>query len=314
MFSEVHTANNTSGPKLAFIKSLNIQAFPCGRRRSEEVDFDDQDLDGLVKDVEKYYIPYDPESRLNTESNNRQHTSINGFAQSFIKSWSYTDISMSIGGYLFKIKPQYRETLGHENEYDAFGKTLLEATGETGSSIYANIRIESVPLYSGFTTYYTNILRDQTTTLQPSASIDILLSDIKNNAAGAALLKRNPEECFYFAGLSFSVSPLTGGSFADKPVREVDTSRDDGSFYQKTISLRILDLVDGVWQLHQPALLPDVTHGPVKDSVKLGTVYADHILRDGVTVPSMFLSQVAGTDTYRLKFSPVAFANTAVES
>jgi hypothetical protein len=60
MFTEVHLKNDDSGQKLAFINSLNVQAFPCGRRRSEQITSAD----------DKYYIPYDPEARLNTEKNN----------------------------------------------------------------------------------------------------------------------------------------------------------------------------------------------------------------------------------------------------
>lgn len=312
MFIEVHKKNETSGQQLAFLKSLNVQAFPCGRRRSEQVDGAE----------DKYYIPYDPEARLNTENNNRRHSSLNGFTQSYIKSWTASEISMVIGGYLFKIKPQYanQESLGYVDTFDAFGKTLINATkedGESVESIYANIRIESIPLYSGFTTYYTEILRDQTAAEQPSASIDVLLSDIKNNQTSTDMLRNTPEECFYFAGLSFSTIPLASDASPDGPVWEEFTSKEDGSLYQKIISLRVLDLVGGVWKLHQPALLPKVAHGPVEDSVQVGTAYANQFLRrDKVgeeirdtTVPSMRLAKTA-TGTYRMEFSRVDVKET----
>ena len=311
MFTEVHQKDSTSGPKLAFINSLNVQAFPCGRRRSEQVT-------GATP-TDKYYIPYDPEARLNTEKNNRQHSSLNGFTQNYIKSWTADEISMTIGGYLFKIKPQYSDTLDTADKLgvDAFGKTLVAATGEDGSSIYANIRIESIPLYSGFTTYYTEILRDQTATEQPSASIDRRLSNAEAND-----LRTRPDECFYFAGLSFSTTPLAEGKDAklEGPVWEAYTEKNDGSPYQRVLSLRILDLDNGIWKLHQPALLPKVVHGPDTDSVQFGTTYANQFFRretvqDGVidnVVPALHLTKVADSDsTYRMVFSPVRIDETA---
>ena len=303
MFIEVHNANATSGPKLAFLKSLNVQAFPCGRRRSECVDFDDQNNDGLFKNEEKYYIPYDPEARLNTEANNRQHSSLNGFTQNYIKDWDAAALTLSVGGYLFIVKTQYesQDILGYEDAFDAFGKTFVKKVGDTGSSIYANIRIEEVPLYSGFTTYYTSILRDQTTEAIPSASIDMLISNTSPET-----LKNNPENCFYFAGLSFSTSPLAG-DYTGTPDKELLTTKDDGSIYQRTISLRILDKVDsGVWKLHQPALLPKIQHGKTENSVKLNTVYADTIMRGTYQVPALNLSKVDtkdnGDEIYKLSF------------
>ena len=56
--------------KQTFVKSLNVQAFPCGRRRSDS----------------NQVIPFDPEARLNTEANNRKHSGINGYTQTFLKS------------------------------------------------------------------------------------------------------------------------------------------------------------------------------------------------------------------------------------
>ena len=306
MFIEVHKKDADSTQKLAFVRSLNVQAFPCGRRRSEQVT--------AVTGNDKYYIPYDPEAKLNTEKNNRQHSSSNGFTQNYIKCWTEDEISIVIGGYSFKIDPQYanQETLSYKDTFDAFGKTLGAALGESGSSIYANIRIESVPLYSGFTTYYTEILRDQTTAEYPSASIDILQSN-----ANANTLRTKPEECFYFAGLSFSTEPLAEDSTPKEPVWEEFTTKEDGVTYQRVVSLRVLDLVDGVWRLHQPALLPNVAHGPIEDSVQVGTAYANQFLRREVvgeevvdtTVPSMRLTKVAN-ETYRIKFSPVTVTET----
>ena len=78
---------------LAFIKSKNIQVFPCGRRRST-------DIAGTGT-----RLPFDPEARLNTEANNRKHSSLNGFTQTYLKEWDTTGkrLSLSIAGYLFDI-------------------------------------------------------------------------------------------------------------------------------------------------------------------------------------------------------------------
>jgi hypothetical protein len=63
--------------KLTFLQSLNVQVYPCGRRRS-----------AVQNDGENYYIPFDPEARLNTEFNNRKLASANGFTESYIDIWN----------------------------------------------------------------------------------------------------------------------------------------------------------------------------------------------------------------------------------
>lgn len=299
MFVEVHSSNTEGGIKLAFIKSLDVQAFPCGRRRSELVTFDDTNSDGNIENAEHYYIPYDPEARLNTEANNRKHSSINGFTQNYIKSWDDNSISLGIGGYLFKIKTHYTDNKYH-SAYDAFGSTLTNILENTSASIYANIRIDEVPLYSGFTTYYTSVLRDQATVKKP-ATVEQPSDSIDRKIDGIDEINTNPKDCFYFAGLSFSLSPLTGNF--QGPAGESSLTKADGS-KQRTISLRILDNIDGTWKIHQPALLPNIEHGDTENSIKVGTVYADNILCGETSVPTMTLEHV-GDNTYRLKFSAV---------
>ena len=111
--------------RLVFIKSKNVNVFPCGRRRSNLIDADGSTL--TVND--RYYIPFDPEARLNTEANNRKHSGLNGFRQSYIYDWSYTAssgvLSLVIEGYLFNIILDYEyrtdDIFGSELEKNYFG-------------------------------------------------------------------------------------------------------------------------------------------------------------------------------------------------
>ena len=100
LFNETHLYGESM---LTFIKSTNIQAFPCGRR-SSAINYD-KNSNSKIDDDEKYYFPFDPEARLNTEANNRKHSSLNGYTQTYIKQWdtSQKALTMSLAGYLFSI-------------------------------------------------------------------------------------------------------------------------------------------------------------------------------------------------------------------
>lgn len=283
MFNEIH---QSKGLSLVFVKSSNIQAFPCGRRRSQEVN----------AGGDKYYIPFDPEARLNTEYNNLRHSSLNGFTQSYINKLEQNTLSLVINNYLFNISLDANlvgtgETTTEEN----FGSAIATAVGEasTADKIYANIRIAQVPLYSGFTTYNTTILRDQTTSITPSTVLDLVNQEANSKPE---LLKTAPENYFYFAGLSFSTEALA------------DIEADSTVF-----SLQILEK-DGTWKLYQPSLLPKIEHGVTSDSIKVGTVYADNVLMqisaDGgdtrnVTIPSIELVKQGTSDIFKLTISSV---------
>lgn len=320
MFVEVHKAVelNENSPSLGFVKSLNASVFPSGRRRSELVDFDDQNLDGLTSEHEKYHIPYDPESRLNTEANNTKHSGVNGYTQTYIKDWDLEHLLFAIGGYLFNISTQYESqaALGYSTAQDAFGKTFAKYVDSWGTDIYANIRLESVPLYKGFKTYTTCVLRDQTSDSKPKTSLDVIIGDL----AATDALRRTPTECFYFAGLSFSSTPL---AFVNKDgvVENTDKSTwktietqktydEDGQLYQQVISFKILEKVDDVWVVHQPALLPNIQHGPTDDSIKVGTIYADAIDLNSAPVPALKLIQDADDqNTYKMCFTAAQIVN-----
>ena len=118
---------------LAFIKSLNIKAFPCGRRRSTLLD------DNVSR------IPFDPESRLNTEANNLKHSGVNGFTDTYISLWDDKDgiLTISVGGYLFSID------LGKDNEY---------TTPQLLGSKFANYIMDDASVVSSVDNIYVNVL------------------------------------------------------------------------------------------------------------------------------------------------------------
>ena len=150
-----------------FVKSSSIQAFPCGRRRSTEIS-----TAGSTSTSDKYRIPFDPEARLNTEANNLKHSGLNGFTQTYVKSYnkSYIDgdnefkdgvFLFSLAGYLFSIKL----TGDYYDSPNNFGGSIISCIAralydsansnqdidtftanfaEDNSKIYANIRINAL--------------------------------------------------------------------------------------------------------------------------------------------------------------------------
>lgn len=240
MFNKIYTNAN---PCLAFLKSSTVKTFPSGRRRSEVVD---KDSSTDTKN-NQYYIPFDPEARLNTEANARKHSSLNGYTQTYLKEWNEgSDVEgelkngrvlLSLAGYLFDIDLNSLKTpanfgTGFINSVkEEYQKVIDSATAsedektsaETASNsldavteLYANIILEDVHLYSsasGLPEYYTSILRDQ---------INAKNNDVDGRtytpSSSLDLLNDNSSELsyitnfenYYFSGLSFSVEPLTG--------------------------------------------------------------------------------------------------------
>ena len=216
MFIEKHnlyaTASGDFNPALAFIKSVLVQAYPCGRRKSTLV----------TEGEQKYNIPFDPEARLNTERNNRRNSALNGYTHSYISEWN-TDtkyFSFVIGGYSFDISlPD--SVVDDEKMYvvDNFGKKLVSFL-ETSSAtnIYANIRLEETPLFRGEVDYDTWILRDQTDYSQKARSeLDVEISE--------KIDLINQEQNYYFSGLSFSIEPLTKVHDTKSKLDITDTGR-----------------------------------------------------------------------------------------
>jgi hypothetical protein len=279
---------------LAFLKSSTVKTFPSGRRRSEEIDKDGST--SIAND--KYYIPFDPEARLNTEANARKHSGLNGYTQTYLKEWDNGTadkngrLLLSLEGYLFDIELSSLKTP------NAFGSEIATQLGATTeSSIYANIILEDVHLYSsasGLQEYYTSILRDQLNaeSTTPSPCLDLLDDDNKSDSHSYVSNLQN----YYFSGLSFSISNDTETNKSEPRTVTRTLSAyaggagEDVTVTQQLISLRILEKVGDTWQIYQPAYLPRIEHGTTDDSI---VVYGDTTIKSSVERPTKLL--VEGT-------------------
>ncbi len=229
---------------LVFVKSINIDVFPSGRRRAAMPD------SGTATTTGSRYIPFDPEARLNTEANNRKHSGLNGFKQSFFKSYETSSIggtiSIVIDGYLFNIKLTTAlktiESFGNEILYQLGGSTEEK-------EIFANIKLANVSFFEGadgIPPVSTEVLRDQTLNDDPpSQCLDLLIPGV--SAADATQASN-----YYFSGLSFSTSK-----------REAPDNK------YKSLLLFIKDETTGVWQIAETARLPKIDHGSTADSVNI---------------------------------------------
>lgn len=285
MFIETHSDNNTT---LTFVKSANIQAYPCGRRQSEAVDRDGNP--GTVND--RYYFPFDPEARLNTEANNRKHSSLNGYTQTYLKSWDETDgnISLALGGYWFNIKLD----AGYITANDFSTKVLEQIDDANATTIYANILTEDVHLFSGFQEYYTSVLRNQSNTSIPETTLDLINTTTADS--GNLESMRNFAN-YYFSGLSFSTTPLTGDTtFKTRNSINKTFTRDYKTVKQQIVSLCILKKVNETWVINEPAWLPEIEHGETPNSIKVEDVVAHDITANHVESPTLFANKI-GTDS-----------------
>lgn len=299
MFIESHKDNDIV---LTFLPSSQVNAYPCGRRRSTQIDADRND--STTGDI--YYIPFDPEARLNTEANNRKHSSLNGFTQTYLQDWNQETkvFTLSLGGYLFNITldDTYLTSSQVDNKTiytfntDVFGDDIVDAlvnkidaliaeakdkndtTGEqnciteknavtNAARIYANILLEDTHLFSaGFGEYYTSVLRNQSAG-PAQTSLDLLKTGGSVSASAD----------YYFSGLSFSTEPLTKKAGEITHDSKLQTAIIDGnSVNQQIVSLCILEKEGSSWIIHQPALLPKIDHGTTEDSI---VVYGDTTLK-----------------------------------
>lgn len=279
--------------KLAFIKSSKVKVYPCGRRRSQPIDQDKKTT--TPNDV--YYIPFDPEARLNTEFNNRHYSGLNGFDQSYLKQWSDEESNKIIvlGGYTFYL------------DLDTLEKTAdfvksLEDKGltEASNAIYVNIRLERIQLFEGFTDYYTWVLRNQSATGSALTELDLLKtgeteSEDFNN--------------YYFSGLSFSVEALTGENEV-RSIVECDIKSNVGtsiiSTKQQIISLRLFEKINETWTICQEALLPQIIHGKVENSAIIDTLNTNILQQKGKPVSILEIAEVvkeSGDTFHQLQFS-----------
>ena len=168
MFNEVHKVNGDYGIELAFLNSYKVRAFPCGRRRAK--------VEGQVED----YIPFDPEARLNTESNNRKHSSLNGYTQTYIDRITKNEFVISIAGYLFIIDGFTSNKISNDSAaINYIGNTINSLLSTNTGEIYANIRLEDTALFSSTDhglSYTTEILRSQSASDLNNCAMDILVS------------------------------------------------------------------------------------------------------------------------------------------
>ena len=331
MFNRTHIENlkylkdeinvDYNNVNLTFVKSVNVQAYPCGRRRSINI---------AAEGAPEKRLPFDPEARLNTEANNRKHSGLNGYTQTYLKDWDPTngEFSLAIAGYLFKVTlgPEYM-TAKHKTDDNTETDTMAAAinavgvkiasnlnSSDTANYIYANIVTEEVHLFSTEHEYYTSVLRKQEgiSGKPPAEELDLPISDEA---------KENFDN-YYFSGLSLSVRPLTETINPEKPLTEQEETKSERliynpttkALYQRVISLCILEKnSNGNWQLHQPALLPSIKHGETEDSIKvkeLSTNKLDLEVTDdegttsSIGVPALNVVETSeGSGIYQLQFS-----------
>jgi hypothetical protein len=256
----------TNDSSLVFIRSKYIKAFPCSRRRSTPIDADGDAA--TVRD--RYYIPFDPEARLNTEANNRKHSGLNGYKQNYLYNWDSASSMMSLvlDGYLFEI--QLAD--GYKTP-ELFGQRLEEFLTTSGR-IFVNIRVEEVEFFAGgrgVPAATTGILRNQTSTIAPSSSLDTLIDD--SNVDNL--------DNYFFSGLSFSNTPIVSSN---------------------VISMCILEKSSNMWNVYEPARLPVIDHGSTPNSVKVGTLEADSIALLGQGGVATMKVVETSSDIFQLQF------------
>ena len=266
IINEAHTHNDgPDGITLTFAKSLNVQAFPCGRRRSELVETADP--------KDKYYIPFDPEARLNTEVNNRRHASINGFTNSFVQGFDVDKACLNfvLAGYSFSVT-------GLTDGLAQFCSSIINRIGSTAQNstkIYANIKLEETPLYKNETegmAYDTWVLRNQSPTQQALLTLDIART-------GTGVDVRNVDD-YYFSGLSFSVAPITEDDTTTVSTKFLEENHNNkGNPAQQEFSICILqrETTTSEWKIYEAAKLPRVEHGATEDSIEVGHLNAQSI-------------------------------------
>jgi hypothetical protein len=275
---------------LAFIDSSDINVFPCGRRRSRLVDATD------ANEPTVGYLPFDPEARLNTEANHRKHSALNGYKQSYVLSFNSSDNTLSfvIGGYSFIVK--LRKLIGN------FAADLVNTYFSGATAIYANIKLEDIVLLSGTSEVpqaLTTILRDQTGDGPPLTCLDLSYAETDDKKD-----KKKDEKKYYFSGLSITAS--------NKVVKAGKN--------QQVLSLKILESVEDhttgsiSWRIPNESLLPNIDHGSVDNSIKVGIIEADEIKIGEDKKPVAMLDLVklkSGNDTgkYQLQFTGATVTN-----
>ena len=238
-----------------FIKSKYIKVFPCSRRRSTQIG-DGQD---------SYHIPFDPEARLSTEFNNRQHLGKNGFTQTFLEQCGLasnisgsSDVNMdgilnlSIAGYTFKITHNY-------SSIDALCNVLTGQV-ETGDDdtiqeLFANIRLVNIKLYKDNNSLdYNTYILDSISDSFSSGDVGTVHYNHDNKVLDRPIIINDEEalklsDNYYFSGLSFSSEPL-------------------GEEKDNVYSLQIAKKdAENNWTICEESKLPKIQHGETADSI-----------------------------------------------
>lgn len=283
MFIETHEltkqieGQDLKAVKLTFLKSLAVKAYPCGRRRSTFIEHD-VNADSVISDSERFQFPFDPEARLNTEANNRKHSGLNGYTQTYLVSdWSTStsttdELTLALSGYLFNIK---FDSAISENAFVDGIISILE--DDSANYIYANILIEDIKLFSStFREYYTSVLRDQTVKSSELGFLDNTPSEVLDLLKSGDVNAKDVNN-YYFSGLSFSTTPLTcliNDNTSEKTrstaYNNIEYTSSGETANQLLVSLRILEKVDGNWKIHEPARLPFIEHGTTANSIVVG--------------------------------------------
>jgi hypothetical protein len=291
-------AGSGESVNITFPASIDVQAFPCARRRSIEL---------TIGQTQQMW-PFDPEARLNTERNNRRHTGINGYRDSYINTINIEkptatapasgqeqklgECDFTLAGYNFKLNlfedslPTGFTRTGVTSGIDLLGQLILhgldldETIANSANKLYANIVLEEQMLYTGDLT--------NATTKKLSASSWLLGRQIFQNTGSetaldllravapgenASDLIKDPAN-FYFSALSFSKEKITPSS-AVEDVNGVSISPVVLSGKNLiVVSMNILQKSNNQCVINQRALLPDIRHGSTVDSVEVGSLNA----------------------------------------
>ncbi len=299
MFNKIHGigAGENSAYELVFVGSKYVKAFPSGRRRA------------LKDAANNLYIPFDQEAKLNTEFNNRKHTSLNGLASSFYngKSWSTDALKVVIGGYSFDISLNEdhnsinnfcRGILNTISTYKELNSTTenIDAVAEDGA-IYVNIKLEKTPLYES-----TDAALDcDTWVLRNQSSADaISYLDI------AAVDNPTTSDNYYFSGLSFSRKPVaTTPNGTDRFFKETSGS---GTVQQDySLKLFVYNTTSKNWSINPKVMLPEIEHGDTEHSIKLNELFVNSIKQGSnkLVVPTLEVLVHPSTGERRLRFRTV---------
>lgn len=338
-------AGSGTGVKITFPASIDVQAFPCARRRSIQL---------TIAQTQQMW-PFDPEARLNTERNNRRHTGINGYRDSYINKININkptatapasgqeqklgECDFTLAGYNFKLSlfenslpPAFNRTRV-ESGIDLLGQLILgglaleESIANSANKLYANIVLEEQMLYTGDPTNATTkklsasswLLGRQIIQANSSETALDLLRSVATGEKDTELIK-DPAN-FYFSALSFSKEKITPSSTIEDINGVSIASVELNGKNLIVVSMNILQKSNNQWVINQRALLPDIRHGSTVDSVEVGSLNALNGLtqtESKIPVPSLQVIDIPGTVVeedqyqkqsemhYRLKFTTVA--------